>query len=276
MSGSGSSSIPDTFKTIDELRLALNRVECNRAQLIVGIDFTSSNETSGAVSFGGRSLHTIDPSGKVKNPYQEVIAAVGAALGPLDPDGLIPAFGFGCTLTRAKTVLSLNSVDGEPAPCKGFEGVLKAYSEMAPRLELSGPTGFGPIIDKAIEIVMEEKEYHILLLICDGAVTNFRVTLDAMVRASAHPLSIVCVGVGDGPFEQMDILDNFEDHYDELKIDPTWRRQFDNFQFVEMEKLRASKGKGPRREISSDDLALGLLMEIPHQVKAIQELGYEM
>lgn len=270
-------AIADNYKTIEELRRALNKNECTQAQLIVGVDFTSSNLENGLKSFGGRSLHTIDASGKVQNPYQQVIAAVGAALGPMDPDGSIPAFGFGCSITKSKSVLSLKSNDaGEAQPCDGFAGVLAAYNEIVPQLTLSGPTCFAPLIDKAIEIVREANEFHVLLIICDGSVRNFRVTADAMVRASELPLSIVCVGVGDGPFDQMKVLDDFEEHYEALKIDPTWHRKFDNFQFVEFEELRNQRGKGPNRVLAPDDLALALLQELPEQVKKMVELGYEL
>lgn len=78
-------------------------------KVIIGVDFTGSNEDSGKVTFNGKNLHTIDPN--ILNPYQEVIEIVGKTLEPFDDvkenifylfshfsifekkDKLIPAFG---------------------------------------------------------------------------------------------------------------------------------------------------------------------------------------
>lgn len=114
------------------------------------------------------------------------------------------------------------------------------------------PTSYAPIIRKAIDIVREKKgQYHILVIISSGQISRSedlsptemspqeKSTVDAIVAArfdfmkhfktlrllknisfsSNFPLSIVLVGVGDGPWEVMKALDDFI---------PT--RKFDNLQ----------------------------------------------
>jgi E3 ubiquitin-protein ligase RGLG len=86
---------------------------------------------------------------------------------------------------------------------------------------LSGPTNFAPIIREAINICKELRAYHILVIIADGEVIKIKDTADAIVEASNYPLSIIMVGVGDGPFELMEEFD------DKLPA-----RRFDNVEFT--------------------------------------------
>jgi len=239
--------IIDNFHTIEEVQKALREAGLEASQLIVGFDYTKSNEWQGQKTFGGKCLHHTS-SGK-PNPYQQVVEVIGRTLAPFDDDGQIPAYGFGDEKTRDRSVFPLGEGD-----CNGIEEVLERYNKITPEIQLSGPTSFAPLIRKAIKTVRETQEYHILVIIADGQVGNERETVDAIVEASDCALSIVLVGVGDGPWDRMQDFD-----------DGLPSRRFDNFQFVDFHATMESYK-------SDAAFALQALMEIPDQYKAIREL----
>ncbi|CAH1240754.1 CPNE5 [Branchiostoma lanceolatum] len=245
------SRISDRFNTLQDVSMAVREAGLESSNLIFGIDYTKSNVYQGQVSFGGRSLHHIDHD--LLNPYQQVIAILGETLSHFDDDGLIPAFGFGDASTSDKRVFPFK----ETGFCDGFTDVLQCYNLITPRVKLSGPTNFAPLIYQAIDIVKQTKSYHILVIVADGQVTSERATRNAIVEASKYALSILLVGVGDGPW---DTMRDFDDNL------PS--RQFDNFQFVDFHKVRATA------ENPDTAFAIQALMEIPDQFKAIRQLGY--
>ncbi|GAB2302198.1 E3 ubiquitin-protein ligase rglg1, partial [Dionaea muscipula] len=71
---------------------ALHDAGLESSNLIVGIDFTKSNEWTGAHSFNHRSLHHISDS---PNLYEQAISIIGRTLSTFDEDNLIPCYGFG-------------------------------------------------------------------------------------------------------------------------------------------------------------------------------------
>ncbi|KAG6512241.1 hypothetical protein ZIOFF_030337 [Zingiber officinale] len=223
------SRISDNYETLEQVTEALAESGLESSNLIVGIDFTKSNEWTGKFSFGGRSLHHIGDT--TPNPYEQAISIIGRTLSAFDEDNLIPCFGFG-----------------------------------------DGPTSFAPIIEMAMTIVEQTGgQYHVLLIIADGQVTRSvdtqfghfgsqeQKTIDAIVRASEFPLSIILVGVGDGPW---DMMKEFDDNIP--------ARSYDNFQFVNFTEIMAKNIPLARKEAA---FSLAALMEIPSQYKATIDMG---
>ncbi|XP_047073673.1 E3 ubiquitin-protein ligase RGLG4-like isoform X1 [Lolium rigidum] len=253
-------------RLISQVTAALRDQGLESSNLILGIDFTKSNEWSGKRSFNGQSLHKL---GSTPNPYETAIGIIGKTLAPFDEDNLIPCFGFGDATTHDYNVFSFHQ---DNSPCHGFEEVLACYRNVVPHLRLSGPTSFAPIVEAAVDIVDRTGgQYHVLVIVADGQVTRSidtsdgdlspqeRRTVDSIVMASSYPLSIVLVGVGDGPWEDMQKFD------DKLPA-----RAFDNFQFVNFTSIMSRNATLQQKESA---FALAALMEVPIQYKATMELG---
>ncbi|KAI8553224.1 hypothetical protein RHMOL_Rhmol06G0327500 [Rhododendron molle] len=212
--------IPDHYSTLDQVTAALRESGLESSNLILGIDFTKSNEWTGKVSFNNRSLHDI---GGTPNPYEKAISIIGKTLAPFDEDNLIPCFGF------------------------------------------------GDFVEAAVDIVEKSGgQYHILVIVADGQVTRSvntsdgelspqeEKTINSIVYASSYPLSIVLVGIGDGPWEDMKKFD-----------DKIPARDFDNFQFVNFTAIMSKDASPSEKETA---FALAALMEIPFQYLAALEL----
>lgn len=246
--GLGNSSAPG-FSSLDELVGALKDAGVTSAGLIVGVDFTRSNEWTGQKVYGGKNMHDIN--GPEPNPYQEVLKGVGRGLGPLNRGDQIWCYGFGDVNTRDESVFCFMPND---EPCGNLDQAMTRYENIAPAVELSGPTSFAPLIRKAIEIVEDGgRQYHCLVIIADGQVTKEGDTVKAIQDASSYPLSIIMIGVGEGPWDTCRVFDN-----------RLHGRRFDNFRFVEHRCLKRGDAQA---------LALSALAEVPDQYRAIRRLG---
>ncbi|XP_060673785.1 E3 ubiquitin-protein ligase RGLG4 isoform X2 [Ziziphus jujuba] len=198
------------------------------SNLILGIDFTKSNEWTGKVSFNNQSLHTIGTS---PNPYQQVISIIGSTWATFGEENVIPCFGFGDKITNDQEVFSFYD---DESSCCGFDEVLGCYRRIVQYVELGGPTSFAPVIEAAIDIVERSGgQFHVLVIIADGQVTRSvntsdkalseqeEISIASILYASSYPLSIIVVGVGDGP-------------WDDIKkfVGKIPAREFDLFQFI--------------------------------------------
>lgn len=96
--------------------------------------------------------------------------------------------------------------------------MIHTYRNILDVVELSAPTTFSEVIKFAAGQARKKSEenkqmYWVLLLLTDGVITEgngttyLQDTIKEIVDASALPLSIVIVGVGNEDFEQMERID---------------------------------------------------------------------
>ncbi|KAF3972096.1 hypothetical protein CMV_004374 [Castanea mollissima] len=165
--------VSPTYETSSpSVSAALSKEALKASKLLIGIDFTRSNEWTGKVSFNSRSLHSI---GDGPNPYEKAISITGTTLAPFVKDNLITCFGFGDGPTSYAPVIeaAIDTVEKSG----GQYHVLHIISDG--QVTKSNTTS-----DKDLSPQEEE-------------------TLQSIVNARSYPLSIVLVRVGDGPWEDM-------------------------------------------------------------------------
>ncbi|KAI1709999.1 copine domain-containing protein [Ditylenchus destructor] len=243
--------------SLDALSDAMRKAGLESTNLIFGIDYTASNKYQGERSFKGRSLHSVADS-RTENPYQQVIKIMGRTLAPFATSSGIPVYGFGDSTTGDWSVFPLNGTKVEE--CRDLEEVLRVYNAVTPNVDLSGPTNFAPLIHKAVKLCQKNQDYHILVIIADGQVTNERATRKAIVQACQYPLSIIVVGVGDGPWDMMRVFD-----------ESLPKRPWDNFHFVEFHEIINERNDS--EEASELNFAIHSLLEVPDQYQLIQKMG---
>jgi E3 ubiquitin-protein ligase RGLG len=212
----------------------------------------------------------LDDDESLWNPYQKVISAMSTALETLSPAKRIHVLGFGDVFTEDHSVFCVNKranghgkssivrdLIADCSPCHGVQEVMNSYVRALPNTVKSGPTSFVPVLDIVSDYVRKTRRFCFVFMVGDGMVSEKAPNASAIVRASTLPISISFVGVGDGPWHNMEEFD------DELP-----ERAFDNFQFVQYDKKM--------RECAQNTLrfATHALMEVPDQLAAIRKLKY--
>ncbi|KAM7373081.1 hypothetical protein PAMP_007961 [Pampus punctatissimus] len=241
----------------------------------VAIDFTASNGDPR----NSCSLHYIHPY--QPNEYLKALVAVGEICQDYDSDKMFPAFGFGALIppdfksVHFAVAIKKGSVslpcmkvshdfavnfDEDNPECAGIQGVVEAYQNCLPKIQLYGPTNIAPIIQKVASSASEEMhtkeamEYFILLILTDGVITDMADTREAIVHASHLPMSVIIVGVGNADFTDMQILDGDDGILRSPKGEPVLR---DIVQFVPFKDFKHA---------SPAALAKSVLAEVPNQV----------
>ena len=231
--------------------------------LTIGIDFTGSN---GAYT-DPRSLHYLQNG---MNDYEKAIRSCGDILAYYDDDQLFPVFGFGFQFLDRNRDLGRNlgkyNYDNYPINCKVedpnihlIDDVLNQYRNFITKVKLWGPTNFAPMIRDLNNEVKENlrkgmtMSYNILMILTDGQISDMQMTINELVEASFLPISVIIVGIGNGNFGNMDILDA-----DDNPLYDTGRRKADR-DLVQFVPFNDYKNDPPK-------LAEQVLEEIPRQV----------
>ncbi|VAI45739.1 unnamed protein product [Triticum turgidum subsp. durum] len=143
----------------------------------------------------------------------QVILEIGDILQYYDPAKRIPSWGYGARPIDGPVshCFNLNGSTYQPE-VEGIQGIMSAYISALRNVSLAGPTLFGPLLSTATAIASQsltnnQQKYFILLIVTDGVVTDFQETIDAIIKASDFPLSIIVVGVGGADFKEMEFLD---------------------------------------------------------------------
>ncbi|KAK3511781.1 hypothetical protein QTP70_021798, partial [Hemibagrus guttatus] len=227
-------------------------------QFTVAIDFTASNGDPR----NSCSLHYIHPY--QPNEYLKALVAVGEICQDYDSDKMFPAFGFGAQIPpdfKVSHDFAVNFDEDNPE-CAGkcIQGVVEAYQNCLPKIQLYGPTNIAPIILKVANSASEEMhtkeamEYFILLILTDGVITDMADTREAIVHASHLPMSVIIVGIGNADFSDMQMLDGDDGILRSPKGEPVLR---DIVQFVPFCNFKHA---------SPAALAKSVLAEVPNQV----------
>ncbi|XP_007253379.2 copine-9 [Astyanax mexicanus] len=224
----------------------------------VAIDFTASNGNPAQPT----SLHYMSPY--QMNTYAMALKAVGEIIQDYDSDKLFPAYGFGAKLPpdgKISHVFPLNGNSEDPN-CVAIEGVLEAYFQSLRTVQLYGPTNFAPVINqvaRSAQDVTDVSQYFVLLMITDGVISDMVQTKEAVVNASALPMSIIIVGVGPAEFDAMEELDG-----DDVRVSS--RGRFAERDIVQFVPFRDYIDRSGNQVLSMARLAKDVLAEIPDQL----------
>uniref|UniRef100_A0AAR2J8E7 C2 domain-containing protein n=1 Tax=Pygocentrus nattereri TaxID=42514 RepID=A0AAR2J8E7_PYGNA len=217
-------------------------------QFTVAIDFTASNGDPR----NSCSLHYIHPY--QPNEYLKALVAVGEICQDYDSVLHFILYSF-----QVSHDFAINFNEENPE-CAGIQGVVEAYQNCLPKIQLYGPTNIAPIIQKVANSASEEvhtreaMQYFILLILTDGVITDMADTREAIVHASHLPMSIIIVGVGNADFTDMQTLDGDDGILRSPKGEPVLR---DIVQFVPFRNFKHA---------SPAALAKTVLAEVPNQV----------
>lgn len=279
-----SKRIFDQYETEEQFTQALRQAGLEKCNLLFAIDFTKSNQYQGERTFNKKCLHHLSESQETEskipgeegnayipirrsqsfarslsfepheidasrdlmkqlNPYQYVLSVAGKQLEQFDDDKLIPMCIFGHQ--RKTEDPYVQQLFHEGRICHGISEVISEYESAVKNFDLSGDTQFAPVLEWAKQIVSKTMEYHILIIIGDGCISDLNATREKLKELAKIPLSVVFVGVGDGSNPN-----DPEDKWKDMRIlDDEPLGNVDNWQSVYLANLLSDLEKSDRKSV---------------------------
>lgn len=129
-----------------------------------------------------------------------------------DSDKMLAAYGFGSkTEEEEKSFLFPLSLDAKTVELPGISAVMEAYDNARGKIHSNGENNLKEVIKKVIDttddVSQEEQEYSVLLVVTTGLINDIEETTELIVQASAKPISIIFIGVGNNSFKTLKMLD---------------------------------------------------------------------
>lgn len=116
---------------------------------------------------------------------------------------------------------------------------MQAYRQSLQYLEFGGPTLFSALLGQAIEecreLQKQTNQYMIVFILTDGEIHDKNQVIDQIIECCNLPISLIIVGVGNGPFDIMNELDDDDCQLVDSKGRKTYR---DLVQFVEFKNFK--------------------------------------
>ena len=181
-------------------------------RVVVAIDYGASNGDPRNYE----SSHYLDPDGSL-NDYQKALGKLVGILSKYDDDEKFPVWGFAANFDNDES----NCFPcGSSAEVDGVAGVMSAYKEplrSSEKLVMTEAKSYVQVINAASQHASQMFElaqssggqaYTVLLVLTDGSGVQISETVDALKDLIDTPLSMVFVGVGEGPFDEMEHLND--------------------------------------------------------------------
>ncbi|KAK0399287.1 hypothetical protein QR680_002974 [Steinernema hermaphroditum] len=219
------SSIQNLYHLINGLKS--NKKSCGTFEIVRCTDVTvhtfldyvisgANVHLAFAIDFSCSENETEQPG--IRNFYEDVefvVRTLAQQFQEYDPSNQFAAFGFGAKippLYRESQEFCL-SLDTDPN-CRGTDGIMTAFTTALSSVKPISNAHFAHVIYYVSKLAQHSHsrgnsgrpQYYVLTIITKGCIKDLKETIQAIIFASRAPISVLFVGVGNGPFSDLERL----------------------------------------------------------------------